>query len=146
MKKKCAPKSVWWSVGDRNSSTLNRGDFPGIAPELIKIDVLVIGVQLEKLKLEMLNSGPNRAPGGPSVVPGRPGGPFSVPRGDLEGKGDDSGGSGEKMARDVFFEIPERQIHIFTTFRACQLCKFHVVLSGRWAFLREAWAPPGGPK
>lgn len=93
MKKKCAPKSVWWSVGDRKSSTLNRGDFPGIAPELIKIDVLVIGVLFEKLKLEMLNSGPNGAPGGPSVVPGRPGGPFWVPRGDLEGKGDDSGGS-----------------------------------------------------
>ena len=93
MKKKCAPKSVWWSVGDRTSSTLNRGDVPGIAPELIKIDVLVISVLFEKLKLEMSNSGPNGAPRGPSVIPGRPGGPFWVPGGDLEGKGDDSGGS-----------------------------------------------------
>ena len=59
----------------------------------MKIDVLVIGVQLDKLKLEMLNSGPNGAPGGPSVVPWRPGELFWVPRADLEGKGDDSGGS-----------------------------------------------------
>ena len=74
-------------------STSNRSDFPRIAPEPIKIDVLVIGVLFEKLKLEMLNSGPNGAPGGPSVVPGHPGGPFWVPRDELEGKGDDSGGS-----------------------------------------------------
>ena len=67
--------------------------FPGIALELIKINVLVIGALFEKLKLEMLNTGPNGAPGGPSGVPGRPGAPFWVPRGDLEGKGDDSGGS-----------------------------------------------------
>ena len=67
-------------------STFNRGDVPGIAPELIKIDDFVIGVLFEKLKLEMLNSGPNGAPGGPSVVLGRPGGPVWVPRGDLEGK------------------------------------------------------------
>ena len=43
---------------------------------------------------------------------------------------------GEKMARDVFFEIPERQIHIFSRFRACQLCKFRMVLRGPWVFLR----------
>ena len=57
------------------------------------MDVLVMGVLFEKLKPKMLNSGPNGAPGGPSVVPGRPEGRFWVPRGDLEGKGDDSGGS-----------------------------------------------------
>ena len=91
--KECAPKSFECPVRDRKSSILNRGDFPGIAPELIKIDVLVIGVLFEKLKLEMLNTGPNGAPGGPAGVPGRPGAPFWVPRGDLEGKGHDSGGS-----------------------------------------------------
>ena len=83
--KECAPKSFECPVRDRKSSILNRGDFPGIAPELIKIDVLVIGVLFEKLKLEMLNTGPNGAPGGPAGVPGRPGAPFWVPRSDLEG-------------------------------------------------------------
>ena len=91
--KECAPKSFECPVRDRKSSILNRGDFPGIAPEPIKIDVLVIGVLFEKLKLEMLNTGPNGAPGGPAGVPGRPGAPFWVRRGDLEGKGHDSGGS-----------------------------------------------------
>ena len=76
--KECAPKSFECPVRDRKSSILNRGDFPGIAPELIKIDVLVIGVLLEKLKLEILNSGPNGAPGGPSGVPERSGGTWRI--------------------------------------------------------------------
>ena len=48
--KDCAPKSFQWPVRNRKSSILNRGDFPGMAPELIKIDVLVIGVLFETVK------------------------------------------------------------------------------------------------
>ena len=51
--KECAPKSFQWPVRDRKSSILNRGDFPGIAPELIKIYVLVIGVLFETVKPEI---------------------------------------------------------------------------------------------
>ena len=50
------------------------------------------------------------------------------------------------MVGDGFFEIPEGQIHIFPRFRACQLCEFHMVIRGPWAFLREVWAPPGAQK
>ena len=57
------------------------------------MDVSVIGVLFERVKPEILNTGQNGAPGGTTGVPERPGGPFWVPRGDLEGKGDDSGGS-----------------------------------------------------
>ena len=42
----------------------NKGHFPGIAPEHIKIDVLAIGVQSEVVKPEILNTGQNGAPGG----------------------------------------------------------------------------------
>ena len=61
--KECAPKSFQWPVRDRKSSILNKGHFPGIAPELIKIDVLAICVQSEVVKPEILNTGQNGAPG-----------------------------------------------------------------------------------
>ena len=38
---------------ERKSSVLNRGDFLGIAPELINMDVLVIGVLFETVKPEI---------------------------------------------------------------------------------------------
>ena len=59
----------------------------------MKINVLAICVQCEAVKPEILNTGQNGLLGGPGGVPGCLGGVFGGPRGDLEGKGDDSEGS-----------------------------------------------------
>ena len=69
-RKGCVPKSFQRPVRDRKSFVLNRGHLSGNAPELMKIDVLAIGVQCEAVKPEILNTGQNGALGGSRSAPG----------------------------------------------------------------------------